>query len=326
VLVLPSGRHTDPEKGTTFLTYSVWKPEKERTSYIRQAELHEKFRPVQAQEVMPWWQSRFAAAPTVETSNTHIIAGAIIPLWHRLKTDSESRLSVVRVSTNDSQRIVGVEIPRSGIAKVLRSLGLAGTPKAPEAVFAAILEQGDDLALASGLRLKRSTLQGQPAIELVSNDGDRFQEFRRLGLINEQIKFKQRFFIPTDGKRAIPLLTKFLASYPVIEEERQGESLQLIDTTETTQSNVVDLDSWVLPAEVETSPESRVFEISSLPSEFPFAAEPSVTAIPLEMGPSLAALLEQRDAQAQRIQRKARHILEGQGLLFGSDHPITPLD
>ena len=313
-LVLPSGHHTDPKDGTTFLTYSVWKPERERTSYIRQAELNERYRPVQSKDAMQWWQNRFTAAPTVETSHTHIIAGAIIPLWHKLKTDTESRLSVVRVCTKDGQRIVGVEIPRTGIAKVLRSLGLGATPKNPQEVFTAILEQGDDLALASNLRLKRSTLQGQPAIELLCTDSDHFPEFRRLGLINEQIKFKQRFFIPTDERRAVPLLTKLLASYPIIEEEGQADSLRLIEGSQTTEFKAIDLEAWVLPPEPETSAETP--EIKSLPAEFTFAEDTTLTQIPLEIGPSLASLLEQRAAQDRRIPRKVRHIPEGQGLLF----------
>ncbi|GEM_PF-3173264 len=315
-LVLPSGHHTDPKDGTTFLTYSVWKPESERTSYIRQADLNEKYRLVQSHDAMPWWRSRYAAAPTVDTSPTHIIAGAIIPLWHKLKTDTESRLSVVRVCTKDGQRIVGVEIPRSGVAKVLRSLGLGSAPKDPKEVFAAVLKEGDDLALASNLRLKRSSLQGQPAIELICSDGDRFNEFRDLGLINEQIKFKQRFFIPTDETKGIPLLSRLLASYPVIEEEGESDSLQLIEGTETTEFKAVDLESWVLPPEPEASPESAVSKIDVLPAEFTLDGEPGLTQLPLEIGASMVSLLEQRAAQERRIPRKSRPVPEGLGLLF----------
>lgn len=63
-LALPSGRHTDPKDGTTFLTYSMWKPEAARASYLRQAELNEKYRVVRADEAKQWWQGRYASAPT----------------------------------------------------------------------------------------------------------------------------------------------------------------------------------------------------------------------------------------------------------------------
>ena len=315
-LVLPSGHHTDPKDGTTFLTYSVWKPESERTSYLRQSDVNEKYRTVQSRDAMQWWRARYDAAPTVETSQTHIIAGAIIPLWHKLKTEAESRLAVVRVSPKDGQRIVGVEIPRPGVAQVLRSLGLGSTPKDPKEVFDAILRQGDDLPLASNLRLKRSTLDKQPAIELLCKDDDRFGEFRRLGLINEQIKSKQRFFVPTDEKKAIPLLTRLLASYPVIEEKTASDSLRLIDGTEASEFRAIDLATWVLPSASEDSAESARCDLAALPVAFTLSGEPGLSQLPLQIGPSLVSLLEQRAAQERRVARKPRPIPAGQGLLF----------
>ncbi len=143
VLALPSGHHTDPRDGKTFLTYSVWKPEAARTSYIREQELGERYRVVRPDEPTGWWNARYAAAPAVERSSVHIIAGAIIPLWHKLKTEGDSKLHVIRVCTKDGQRIVGVKIPPAGVGKVLRSLGLGNTANDPQQVFTAVFDQGE---------------------------------------------------------------------------------------------------------------------------------------------------------------------------------------
>ena len=68
-----------------------------------------------------------------------IIAGAIIPLWQRLKSKDDTKLRVVRVSTVDGQRIVGVEIPRSQVGRVLRSLGLDGAVVDPRQLFTELI-------------------------------------------------------------------------------------------------------------------------------------------------------------------------------------------
>jgi predicted RNA methylase len=322
VLVLPSGRHTDPSNGTTFLTYSVWRPEAARTSYIREQDVKERYRVVRPDEPMRWWNARYAAAPAIETSAVHIIAGAIIPLWHKLKTEGDSKLHVIRVCTKDGQRIVGVEIPPKGVGKVLRSLGLGSSASDPQQVFTAVLQQGEQIDLTSNLRLKRSTLQREPAIELVCVDCDRFQELRELGLINEQIKFKQRFFVPTDEKKGLPILTKLLDRYPVMEpespsEQQEPESLPVIEGPEAAEFRMVDLEQWVLPPDPDVLPEASYVE-DSMPLAFIAADVPALLQeLPIQTGPSLITLLEQHSQSVEpRRGRKQRPRVEEQGLLF----------
>jgi hypothetical protein len=322
VLVLPSGRHTDPGDGTTYLTYSVWKPEAARISYIREQDVRERYRVARPDEPLHWWSGRYAAAPAIETSTIHIIAGAIIPLWHKLKTDGDSKLHVIRVCTKDGQRIVGVEIPPTGVGKVLRSLGLGSSASDPQQVFTAVLRQGEQIDLASRLRLKRSMLQREPAIELVCVDGDRFQELRELGLINEHIKFKQRFFVPTDEKKGLPILTSLLDRYPAIEpedasEQEEPESLPVIEGAEAAESRMVDLELWVLPPDIDALPETVPMD-DSLPLAFIAVDVPSLLPeLPIQEGPSLIALLEERSPSVEpRSRRKQRAPVEEQGLLF----------
>jgi protein strawberry notch len=321
-LVIPSGRHTDPISGDTFLTYSVWKPEGSRVSYVRQGELDAKYRVVRPDEVAQSWRQRYTAAPTVETSQTHIIAGAIIPLWHKLKTENEERLSVVRVCTKDGQRIVGVEIPPTNIARVFRSLGLGSSPKEPTEAFAAVLG-GEDLKLACNLRLKRSTLLRNPAIELLCSDSSYFGRLRQLGLINEQMRGKQRFFVPTDEKTGVAILSKLLELYPVIDEAQVEDELRLIQATETTEIKTVDLEHWIVPPEPEVADASEMQIAGTIPAEILSIVTPA-TEMPPQIGPSLLSLLDQRDGMRRRI-RKPRPISEGQGLLFASFSPASSL-
>src|SRR5260370_42274020 len=104
-------------------------------SYIREQEVNERYRQVRASAAQSWWAEQYAVVPEIETKEVHIIAGGIIPLWQKLKSKSDAKLLVVRVSTEDGQSIVGVEIPRFRIGTVLRPLGLGRFPAHPSKGF-----------------------------------------------------------------------------------------------------------------------------------------------------------------------------------------------
>jgi hypothetical protein len=50
-----------------------------------------------------------------------------------------------------------------------------------------VLEQGEEMTLASNLKLRRGAIHSEPAIELCGTHPYKFDELRELGLINEQI-------------------------------------------------------------------------------------------------------------------------------------------
>jgi hypothetical protein len=69
-----------------------------------------------------------------------------------------------------------------------------------------------------------------PALELIGADPYKFAELRELGLINEQINWKQRFFMPTDETTGIEILSGLLDRYPVVvEEEANGTEPDLAE-------------------------------------------------------------------------------------------------
>src|SRR5882724_10692053 len=321
IMVLQSGHHTDPADGKTFATYSVWKPAGARISYIREQEVNERYRPVRAGEAQSWWTEQYAVVPEIDTKEVHIIAGAIIPLWQKLKSKAEAKLQVVRVSTEDGQRIVGVEIPRLRIGPVLRSLGLGRFPANPSKVFRGVLHEGDEITLVGDLKLKRSRLQREPAIELLCVDCDRFEELRRLGLLNEQISFRQRFFVPTEEEKGVRLITELLKRYPLDEsngasEEPQQASLSV--EIPITEARVVHLEDWILPPEeaLGQSCASPMLEMQMAfvedPTPVASAVEPQSTYDEVATV-SLASLMEER----RRLQRRPRKrpVTSEQGLL-----------
>src|SRR5438552_9262538 len=194
ILAIESGLHTNAENGNSYRTFAVWKPEAARSTYIHDDELKEKYRAVIPSKARDWWTKKHATVPPIETHETHIIGGAIIPLWQRFKTHEEARLRVVRVTTDDGQRIVGIRIPPEQVGPIVAALGATRDLREPEEIFTGILDEGEEVTLVSGLKLRRKVVHREPVIELIGVDTYKFAEIRSLGLINEQIDWKQRFF------------------------------------------------------------------------------------------------------------------------------------
>src|SRR6185436_5574863 len=144
---------TNAESGKSYRTYSIWKPETARSSYIHDDELNDKYRAVTPGKAREWWTKAHAAVPPIETVETHIIGGAIIPLWERFQTHEEARLRVVRVTTDEGQRIVGIRIPTEQLGPIIRALGTSRALREPVEIFRAVLHENDEVELVSGLKL-----------------------------------------------------------------------------------------------------------------------------------------------------------------------------
>jgi predicted RNA methylase len=214
ILITKSGNHTNHESGETYQTYAVTKPEEERAYYINQTDL-QKYKKVSKRTALAWWALYSQSLPETRTEELHLIAGAVLPLWQRLKTNHDAQLKVVRVITEDNQRIVGVKIPANRVQQVLRALGIANVISDPAEIFTAVLKNDDQIALIEGLSLSRARIYGTSYIELKGASHHKFQELRDLGLINMQIDYRHRFTLPKDEDDAIDLLQKLLARYPI---------------------------------------------------------------------------------------------------------------
>jgi hypothetical protein len=290
ILALESGRHTDPATGNSYRTFAIWKPEAPHANYIHDDELNEKYKAVVPESAREWWTQKHATIPPVETIETHIIGGAIIPLWQRLKTNEDACLRVLRVTTEEGQRIVGIQIPPDSVGTVLRSLDLSRDLRESEEIFYGVLEQGEEMTLASNLTLRRGSIHSEPAIELCGADPYKFAELRELGLINEQINWKQRFFVPSDETSGLDILTSLLDRYPVLapeaESEIQSDAPDTVLESGTNRANIVDLEEWIVAIEkgVVTN------ETANPVSPQLYAEAPSTQAVAAEEGSAETAI------------------------------------
>jgi hypothetical protein len=94
-------------------------------------------------------------------------------------------------------------------------------------------------------------LHREPVIELIGVDPYKFAEIRSLGLLNEQIDWKQRFFVPTDEVLGVNVISALLDRYPILisSESDCAEVAEPEITTELRATRVVDLNEWFVPVE-----------------------------------------------------------------------------
>ncbi len=278
ILATKSGNHTDHESGKTYQTYAVTKPEGERAYYINDSELarHKKVHP---QSAYTWWKLYCEGLPETEIKEVHLIAGAVLPLWQRLKTTQDAQLKVVRVVTEDNRRIVGVKVPSNRVQQILRALGIASAITNPEEIIDAILTNDDQITLVEGLSLSRSKIQGTQYIELRGVTSHKFDELRGFGLLNMRIEFRERFLVPDERDLALQVLNQVLARYPIVlpeVENPQEVPLPTSDFRALAQADTVNILDLLIVPEYSSALESPVSE-SNAP-----APEPTSTHTPNE--------------------------------------------
>ena len=135
---------------------------------------------------------------------------------------------------------------------MLRSLGISRRLQDPAKIYNAVLNEGEEITLTSNLKLKKGNIHGESAVELHVTDPYKFASLRELGLINEQINWKQRFFIPADESKGVEILAALLKLYPVIESEEATEEAadcaEIQSLPEAGPTNIIDLAEWIIPA------------------------------------------------------------------------------
>jgi predicted RNA methylase len=226
ILATKSGNHTDQQSGNTYQTYAVTRPEEARAYYITDTELS-KYKKVDPKSALAWWTLYCRTVPETTTNELHLIAGAVLPLWQRLKTTKDAQLKVVRVVTADNQRIVGIKIPSNRVQQVLRALGIATAISDPADIIHAILKNDDQITLVEGLSLCRAKIYSTAYVEVRGATHHKFPEFRKMGLLNMAIEYKQRFFLPTNPNEAVRLLESLLQRYPTVEPVNEPQEVPL---------------------------------------------------------------------------------------------------
>ncbi|MGD9563099.1 MAG: strawberry notch family protein [Pyrinomonadaceae bacterium] len=205
--------HTDPETGERYQMFSISKPEGRNLSYIRESELNQKYRIVPKTKAEKWWLEEEARIPAYEHKTIHLLSGALLPIWKYLKTLSKDALNIVRTTTDDGTRLVGVKISEEWLRDLFRHFGLRSDipATAPEVLRVVDLEN-NTVHLTGDIRVKTTRFQGRPLTEICPSTFEQIRELRGMGLVNIVQNGKQRFFLPELSPHTY--LEPILALYP----------------------------------------------------------------------------------------------------------------
>ena len=114
-------------------------------------------------------------------------------------------------------------------------------------------------------------------------------------MINEQINWKQRFFVPSDETSGIEILTSLLDRYPVIASEdgvseTESKVSERIPAPAIEATNIVNLEEWIVAIEKGVSANETAGHISPRLHE----ERPSTQAVaPEEISDTAIFLLEE---------------------------------
>lgn len=161
------------------------------------------------------WEKEIEAAPEYISRDMHLITGAILPIWDRLKGSTR----VVRVQTDEGERLIGRVVPKSSLAATLKNLGADAEKQnvTPQGLFDHLMS-GGTAQLANGWKLSRRLVAGEQRIELKGpashSEG---MEVERDGAFSERINYEKRYFIPATSEAGARVLERITQYRPVTE-------------------------------------------------------------------------------------------------------------
>ncbi|MFP5516166.1 MAG: strawberry notch C-terminal domain-containing protein, partial [Alphaproteobacteria bacterium] len=171
------------------------------------------WRPAEPEAFAAVWETETAAVPEFSTSTLHLVTGLLLPVWQRLP---DTNLRVVRLQTDDGERIIGRVVAPDALAEVERNFGSGGAavPSAEQA-WTLVLEGRAVLHLADGLRLRRVTVMGTHRIELSGFTEGMVERLKALRLMSEIIAWTLRLFVPV-GERGPAVFAALLDRHPLL--------------------------------------------------------------------------------------------------------------
>lgn len=207
--------HTDPETGDRYQMYSVSRPAGYNLFYLKEGELNQKYKLVSKNRAKNWWLEEQRKIPRTEQKAVHLLSGALLPVWKYLKKLQQADLNIVRTTTDDGTRLVGVSIERDGIGEIRRHFGLwQNTARTAEEIIKSVAEENETVELLGEIRVRKTRFQGRSAVEVCPASYDQIRELREAGLINIIQNSKQRFFVSEDECAGAESLGKVLKMYP----------------------------------------------------------------------------------------------------------------
>jgi len=225
VAVRPTLAHTDPETGERYKMVSVSRPAGYNLQYWRESELGFRYKIVPKSRARAWWQAEEAKIPPTQQKTIHLLSGALLPIWKNLKKLQQTGLNIVRTTTDDGMRLVGVNIASDTIKEIRRTFGIWQTAAGTcEEIIRAVREENEIVELLGEVRIRSTRFQGHQLIEICPSLYEQIRELRETALINIVQNSRNRFFMPENDEVALETLEKVLKLYPPVSMLKSEEN------------------------------------------------------------------------------------------------------
>jgi hypothetical protein len=244
--------HTDPETGDRYQMFSLSKPAGYNLFYIKESELAAKYKIVTKTKARSWWKTEEQKIPPVEQKTVHLLSGALLPIWKYLKNLQQQGLNIVRTTTDDGMRLVGVNLSGQAIKEIRRTFGLwENSATTAEDILRSSREENEIVELAGDIKIRKTRFQGRSVLEVCPSSYEQIRELRETGLINIAQNSRQRFFISENEEIARESLEKVLKMYPpgfLLKDEPEAKYAQNRPEIETSHEPV-SLPEWLIEPE-----------------------------------------------------------------------------
>ena len=199
-----------------------------------------------------WWKDEERKIPPVEQKTVHLLSGALLPIWKYLKKLQQQGLNIVRTTTDDGVRLVGVNLTVQAINEIRRTFGLwENSATNADEILRSAREENEIIELAGEMKIRQTRFQGRSVIEVCPSSYEQIRELRETGLINIAQNSRQRFFIPENEETARESLEKVLRMYPpafLLKNEPEPNYAQNRRQFETSHAPVF-LPEWLIEPE-----------------------------------------------------------------------------
>jgi len=242
--------HTDPETGERYQMFSITKPVGRNIAYVRESELNQRYRVVPKTRAETWWLNEENRIPVFENRTVHLLSGALLPIWKYLKTLSHDALNIVRTTTDDGTRLVGVKISEEWLREIRQHFGLRSSiPTTANEVLRVVDFEKNSVNLIGNITVRSSRFQGQLLTEICPSTFEQIRELRSMGLVNIVQHGKQRLFLPQESPWLA--LERVLFLYPPESTSISFLPELLAATEELTKQEPVNLPEWLIEPALE---------------------------------------------------------------------------
>lgn len=263
--------HTDPETGLSYQTYAISRPSGRNQFYLDEAELEARYRLVPKGSAKVWWNGEVEKIPPFVKKDVFLLSGALLPVWRQIKNVKDASFKIVRTTTDEGVRLVGLQVPKQAVKEITRLFDCAWQrAETSEEIFQSVSGGKESCELVENIRLKNSKVFGDYYVEVVPGRAEHPKKFRAFGITSITQNSRERFLLPQKESEAVELLQKVVSQFPpvagasnFVDKVRSEKTVELSDAPSvkaTEELPPIDVREWLIEPDAEELARVSLFD------------------------------------------------------------------